>query len=302
MVSDEAFETERKIVFQERKERVSNNPFARFTENVNKTLWQNNPYGRPVTGLEDEINSLTKDDVIAFYNTYYSPDNAILVLAGDIDVQTAKKLVEKYFSKIPAKNSERKKIAFEIINNASFEFLQKLKEIQQVRLTKEYIVPHFADNIKQTFALILFSSYLGETANSYLQRKYVLTNKVLSASSYYRPYGRGQGIFSISVVPDGDTLDFDAMLNEVMQGALSSFDEQKLEDEKNKILASFVYLLDNPEDAASIVGSFAALDFNVQQIENYEQYIKDVKIEDVEKAVEYITNQSTNIKATLLPL
>ena len=301
-ISDEAFETERKIVFQERKERISNSPFARFGEVVAKTLWQNNPYARPITGTEDEINSLTKQDAIDFYNMYYSPDNAVLVLAGDIDVDTAKKLAEKYFAGIKAKNVNRKPVDFDIMQNTSFEVKQQNAEIKQARLSKKYVVPHFAQNIKKAFALMLFSSYFGETSNSYLKRNYVLTNKVLSASSYYQPYARGQGSFSISVVPNNEDFDFDKFANKALTDALLLFTQEKLEDEKKKILASFVYMLDNPEDAASIVGSFSALGFDVQQIENYAQYIKDVKLEDVKKAVSYLQNDATNVKASLLPL
>ena len=302
VISDEAFETERKIVFQERKERVSNSPFARFGEVMTKTLWQNNPYARPITGLEEEINSLTKEDVVNFYNTYYTPDNAILVLAGDIDVSMARKLADKYFSKIPTKKNIRKKVDFDIAQNASFELRQNLEEIKQARYTKKYIIPHFSDNMEQAFALMVFSNYYGESANSYLRRNYVLTNKLLSAGCYYSPYGRGQGTYSISVVTNNDDFDFDKMINTSLSDALQNFNEKKLEEEKQKILASFVYVLDNPEDAASIVGSFAALGFKVSEIENYAQYIKDVKLEDVIKIVEYITNQSTSIKATLLPM
>ena len=99
-LNEDDFVTERDIVFQERKQRVDNNPSAKFFEMVNNVLWQEHPYANPVTGYDDEIMGLSKDDALDFYNNFYVPNNALLVLAGDIDVITAKKLAEKYYGKL----------------------------------------------------------------------------------------------------------------------------------------------------------------------------------------------------------
>jgi predicted Zn-dependent peptidase len=91
------------------------------------------------------------------------------------------------------------------------------------------------------------------------------------------------------------------MVEEALLSALNDFTEEKLEEEKKKILASLVYLQDDPETSASIVGSFAALGFSVEDIENYAQYIKDVKLDDVKDAVSFLQMKSANVKAWLLP-
>ncbi len=300
LISDEAFETERKIVLQERKQRVSNSPFARFNEVLEHTLWQKNPYSRPITGLETEINSLTKEDAIAFYNNYYSPDNAVLILAGDIELDVAKRVVGKHFSKISNKNKNNNLVEFTETPNTSFRITQQAEEIKQARYIKKYIMPNYKNNMQQTFALMLFSNYFGETENSYLARKYVLTNKLIAAQSNYSAFKRGQNNFVISVVPN-ENLDIEDMVEEALLSALNDFTEEKLEEEKKKILASLVYLQDDPETSASIVGSFAALGFSVEDIENYAQYIKDVKLDDVKDAVSFLQMKSTNVKAWLLP-
>ncbi len=301
-ISDEAFSAERKIVFQERKQRVSNNPFARFGEVLEKTLWQNNPYSEPITGTEEEINSLTKEDAISFYNTYYSPDNAVLVLAGDIDVKTAKKVVKKYFAYISPKKQNLPKINFENVQNASFVLTQQSEEIKQERYINKYIIPSCFDNKEQTFALMLFSNYFGKTTNGYLQKNYVLTNKVLSAKAVYNWLRRGQGAFSITAIPNNDTSDIKELMDTALSEAINSFDEKALNDEKQKILSSLVYLQDNPQEAAYIVGQFSALGFSISDIENYDKYIENIKLEDVKRAVENMMNNSTNIRAFLKPL
>jgi zinc protease len=299
-IDDEAFETERKIVFQERKQRVSNNPFAGFGEILNKTLWQNNPYARPVTGLEDEILSITKEDVISFYDTYYSPDNAVLILSGDIDVVTARKLVNKYFQSIPNKKNNHKEVSFNVVKNSSFKVEQKLGDIKQARYIKKYIINKTNKDFNHILPLMLFSNYFGETDNSYLKRNYVLTGKMISASSSCDAFNRGQGTFAISVVSD-EVSNVEEIVNKALLEALSSFGEKQLEEEKKKILSSLVYMQDDPESAASVMGRFYTLGFPINKIEAYAEYVKGVGLEDVKKAVSDMLTSSTNISAFLLP-
>ena len=99
--NDQAFAAEQKIVLQERKQVVENDPESAFDERLNLILWGNSPYSRPITGTEDEIMALSAADIYKFYYQYYAPNNAILVLSGDIDVKTAKKLAEKYYDISP---------------------------------------------------------------------------------------------------------------------------------------------------------------------------------------------------------
>ncbi|MEM7041001.1 MAG: pitrilysin family protein, partial [Bacteroidota bacterium] len=85
VLTDELIIPEREVVQEERNSRIENNPGSMFGEAMRATLYQNHPYGTPVIGWEHEVNALTKDDAIAFYNKYYTPNNAILVVAGDVD-------------------------------------------------------------------------------------------------------------------------------------------------------------------------------------------------------------------------
>lgn len=91
--SEEDYAAEQQIVLQERKQRVENNPSAPFSERFNKILWGNLPYGHPVTGLSDEIMALTYADIRAFYQKFYAPNNAVLVISGDVDAATIRPLV-----------------------------------------------------------------------------------------------------------------------------------------------------------------------------------------------------------------
>ena len=90
---------------------VENQPLSAFAESLQRGLWQTHPYARPVTGTEEEILSLTREDVMDIYRRYYVPNNAIIVISGDIEPQTAYRLAEKYYGKVPAGHEIGKKFS-----------------------------------------------------------------------------------------------------------------------------------------------------------------------------------------------
>src|ERR1700749_4067786 len=102
VLKDENVLPERDVVLEEYNMRVANNPDARLTEQIMAALYLNHPYGRPVIGWHQEIEKLSREDALAFYRRFYAPNNAILVIAGDTDVNEVRPLVEKNFAGIPA--------------------------------------------------------------------------------------------------------------------------------------------------------------------------------------------------------
>src|ERR1700750_2363610 len=102
VLKDENALPERDGVLEEYNMRVANNPEARLTEQIMAALYLNHPYGRPVIGWHQEIEKLNRDDALAFYRRFYAPNNAILVIAGDVDARDVRPLVERNFGPIPA--------------------------------------------------------------------------------------------------------------------------------------------------------------------------------------------------------
>ncbi len=91
---------ERDVVLEEFNTRVANSPDARLGEQVAAALFLNHPYGRPVIGWKHEIEKLNREDALAFYRRFYAPNNAILVVAGDVTADEVKKLAEETYGKI----------------------------------------------------------------------------------------------------------------------------------------------------------------------------------------------------------
>src|SRR3954470_1605019 len=102
ILKDENVLPERDVVLEEFNMRVANNPDARLTEQIMAALYLNHPYGRPVIGWHQEIEKLDREDALAFYKRFYAPNNATLVIAGDVDAKEVRPLVEKFYAGIPA--------------------------------------------------------------------------------------------------------------------------------------------------------------------------------------------------------
>ena len=102
ILKDENVLPERDVVLEEYNMRVANNPDARLSEQMMAALYLNHPYGRPVIGWRQEIEKLDREDALAFYKRFYAPNNAILVIAGDVDAKEIRPMVERAYGAISA--------------------------------------------------------------------------------------------------------------------------------------------------------------------------------------------------------
>src|SRR5438034_7545705 len=102
VLKDENVLPERDVVLEEFNMRVANNPDARLTEQMMAALYLNHPYGRPVIGWHQEIEKLDREDALAFYKRFYAPNNAILIIAGDVEATDVRPMVEKFYADILA--------------------------------------------------------------------------------------------------------------------------------------------------------------------------------------------------------
>ena len=300
-VSDKDFVTERDIVFQERKQRVDSNPSAKFYEILRKTLWGNHPYGNPVTGLDDEIMNLTKNDVINFYKKYYSPNNAVLVLSGDIKMEEAKHLAEKYYGKI-------KPVEIDVIQsdklpeNFEARIKMKINEVKLSRLVKMMAVPSFVQDKNKAYALDVLSEYLSQDETSPLYQKLVAQGKkALNVSAYYDGISRSYGSFVFSAVPVSNLDEkFEKHVDDAWNYAIKKLDEKELERTKKKMLSGLVYMKDNPSTLAQTTGWMASTGVAVEELQKYEENIKNVKLEDVKNMADFVWNKAPKATGVLL--
>ena len=300
-ISDDDFATERDIVFQERKQRVDNNPSAKFYEMVRRALWGNHPYGNPVTGLDVEIKSLTKSDAINFYKKYYSPNNAVLVLSGDIKVDEAKRLANKYYGHLSAVEFEKTPIE-ELPENFEVKLKTKMNEVKLGRLVKIMVVPSFVQDKRKAYALEVLSKYLSQDENSPLYQKLVTSDKkALNVSAYYDGISRSYGSFVFSSVPVG-VLDesFEKFVDKAWNYAIKKLDEKELEKTKKKMLADLIYMKDNPSVLAQTAGWIAASGVDIVELQNYEDNIGSVSLNEVKEVADLVWNKLPRVTGLLI--
>ncbi|MDD4556554.1 MAG: pitrilysin family protein [Alphaproteobacteria bacterium] len=303
-LTPEGFEKERGIVFQERKQVVDSNPLGSFMEFLRRSLWQEHPYGRPVIGTDEEIKSLTYDDVMHFYHSFYAPNNALLILSGDIEVETAQNLAEKYYGKLEKRTlGERPEIA-KNLKPFSSKIAMSLPDINSPRFLKTYQIGSQQTNPEDVYAFVVLAKYLGDGETSKLYKDLVLSQKIaLSASASANVFARSYGTFSFSVLPvEGyDIEKIENKLNEAVQKAITEMTEKDVAEVKEKMLAGLVYVRDNPSDAAYIVGSMASIGMSAKEVNEYDEKIAAVRFEDVKKAAQKLLENKQNIVGILTP-
>ena len=303
--SEQDFVTERDIVYQERKQVVENKPLSLFSENMQKLLWQNHPYAKPVTGTEDEILSLTKDDIMELYQRYYAPANAVIVISGDIEPDTAFELAEKYYGKVSSRKTAEAKVFPSLSTNTKTKLQMALPRVEIPRIIRTYVVDSYNTDPNNIYALSILSTYLGEGETSELYKGLIHNrNLALSVSTSYDYASRSYGTFSIAAVPAKDVSveKLKEKLDKVIKDAVSAINDEKIEQIKNKMLAGLIYLKDNPFDAANIVGSLYTVGMSKEDIENYADSIRQTTTEQVRQAAEKLLNNSSYVEGIAYPL
>ena len=304
MLNETDFALERDIVYQERMQVIENNPAAKFKESLQRALWQKHPYARPITGEPEEILGLSIVDIQKFYDRYYTASNAVLVISGDVTVDEVKPLVEKYFGKISDKKID-KSSDISLLTDKTKAFIQmSLPDISLPNISLNYATSSWGIDNADVYALMIFSKYLGEGDTSYLHKKLVENEKkAISISSNYNPYARSYGSFSVNAVPayDMEINEFRKILKSEIVEALNSLNLEKLQHIKRRMLADLVYLKDNPEDAAYIVGMLASLGLKLEDINSYEDGLRNVKLRDVKVVVKKMLEKLPFAEGVLLP-
>jgi zinc protease len=197
-------EPERLVVLEERRLRTDNRPGSQLAEQVDAALYMNYPYRRPVIGWEQEIRALTLDDIRAFYKKWYGPDNAILIVSGDVTMAEVKPLAERYYGVIPAMGAPAKRIrADEPVQHAARTVTLKDSRVRQPSWSKYYLAPSLTwGSVEQAYPLEVLNQILSGGRTSRLTQSLVIEQKLaLGASAGYDDDLMGPSSFSFSGSP-----------------------------------------------------------------------------------------------------
>src|ERR1700742_1743036 len=205
VLKDENVLPERDVVLEEYNMRVANNPDARLNEQIMAALYLNHPYGRPVIGWHQEIEKLNREDALAFYRRFYAPNNAILVIAGDVDAKDIRPLVERNFGPIPAQPAiPAKRIRPQEPEPAAPRTVTLSDpRVEQPGLRRYYLVPSATTAAPgESAALDVLAQLMGGGSNSYLYRRLVIDRPLaVNASAAYQGTSLDATQFVISASP-----------------------------------------------------------------------------------------------------
>ncbi|MBL4693243.1 MAG: insulinase family protein [Magnetovibrio sp.] len=300
--------TERDVVLEERNQRIENNPGARLRVIANQTLYpKNHPYGRPIIGWRPELAALTREDALAFYKANYAPDNAILVIAGDVDVANVKRLAKKYYGTIKSEPVQPRRNLVTTTAIKGGESILKDARVRQPVWSQTVLQPSLTngDNVRVS-ALEVLNEILGSGGTSRLYRSLVIEQKLaISTGTYYDSGARGDGHFVFYASPRAN-VDLDVLAKAVRTQAQKLIDQGLAKGElkriKTRMLSEAVFARDEMKSGAWAIGSALASGHTIADVEDWPERIAAVTEQDVIEALKAVLSEPRNITSKLLPL
>lgn len=306
ILDDDIIEPERAVVIEERRSRVDREPSSMLGEQVRAVMFQNHPYRIPVIGWQHEIEGLTRKDLIDFYKAWYAPNNAILVISGDITVDAVRPLAEKYYEAIPAIALPKRIAWAEPPLNADLQVVLEHARVRQPSWSRRFIAPsqkHGA--IEHADALQVLGEILSGGATSRLYRKLVFEKKVaVSAGGWYRGRSRGPGTFGfyISPVPDGNLEVAGVAMNEEIDLLIEKgVNQEEVTKAVQRLQDSAIYSRDSYRIPARVLGGALAIGQTIEEVESWPERIGAVTVEAVNRAIAHVFRNRKSVTALLLP-
>jgi zinc protease len=289
VLKDEDVIPERDVVLEERRMRTDSNPQAQLQESVDATLYVHHPYGNPIIGWNHEIEGLNRDDALAYYRHFYTPENAILVISGDVTPEAVKALADQSYGAIPARGAapvRERRLEPPIPAARRVELADP--KVEQPNLQRFWLVPNYRLAEGNTaFAIEVMAHMLGSGQTSRLYKALVQEQEIAtSAGAWYWGDALDQSRFAVSSSPrDGVTLD---QLAKAIEGVIASFangvSERELARCKTRLIADVVYAQDSQTSLARMYGSALAIGNSIADVQSWPSKIDAVTASDVQAA------------------
>lgn len=306
-IGEDDWKAERQVVLEERSQRTDSDPGAQFAEERNAVQYYNSPYRHPVIGWRQEMEGLTRDDAIAWYKAHYAPNDAVLVIAGDVTADKARELAEKYYGPIPAKpDSTRAPRPQEPAQYAPRRIERTDARVPQPVMSRTVIAPERnAGDQKTAAALTVLAELLaGSSQTSVLAQDLVLTGKALYVDASYDGLAVDPTTFGISLVPGPgvSNADAEAALDTALQKFLKDGpDAAQLERVKTQIRADRIYAQDSAHGRAYDYGQGLSIGLTVEDVNDWPDILAAVTPDDIRAAAKLVLGNPATVTGWLLP-
>jgi zinc protease len=304
-LSDSHVAPERDVVLEERRMRVDNEPQSLMNEQMRAALHLSHPYGRPVIGWSDEVRRIDRVSAQDFYDHHYAPNNAILVIAGDVTPDDVRKMAQEAYGKVAARELQPRAEFSEPPRMAETRMTISHPDARVPLFNRIYRVPSYAQGRPgQAEGLETYAQLLGGDQTSILYRILVEQKRLATdAGASYDGYARDAGEFSVYAVPrPGVSLEaLEKAVDQVLGvNALALPRDSDLARAKTQLIASVTYRRDSQFALATAYGQALTIGLTVDDVNEWPARIRAVTAEGVRKAAQALSRKEA-VSAYLIP-
>jgi zinc protease len=299
--------TEREVIIEERRSRTENSPSSILSEQMSAALYQNHPYRIPIIGWMHEMAKLSREDALAFYKGHYAPNNAIVVVAGDVTAEEVKALTEAAYGALkPNPEIKKRQRAQEPPHRAARRLELKDPRAGNASVRRFYLTPSLPTAAPgEAEALYLLLKIAGNGSTSRLYQKLVSEEKIASsAGGWYSGTGLDSGSIGLyAVAAEGVDLDkveagIDRVLHELREKGVT---KDELDRAKKAFIAEFVYESDSQSALARRYGEGMILGLTIDQVNDWPAAIARVTAEDVQRVAAKHLDIRNSVTGRLIP-
>ena len=295
-------DTQNEVVKEEKRLRYDNSPYGNWMKSVRENLFVNHPYKRMPIGKMEHLDAATLEEFIAFNKKYYSPNNAVLVIAGDLDIEKTKKMVSDYFSSIPKGKKVARNYPKEIPVSSAVEAEAFDQNIQIPALFTAYRIPD--QTTRESKILDMISTYLSDGKSSKLYRKLVDEQKMSLQVTAFNISLEDYGMYVILTLPQGETSlailrdEIDEEIEKIQTSLISQKDYEKL---LNKFESRFVSSNASVEGIANSLAEYYTFYGDTNLINSEIDIYRSITREEIRDVANKYLNAKQRLTLNYLP-
>lgn len=288
LLRQQDFEPEIKVVMEERRLRTDDNPRSLAFERFKWIAYPTSHSRQPIIGHMKTLNNIQLDDLKKWYKDWYTPNNAILVIVGDVDSESALHQVEKYFGDIATKKTPPRNDVLEF-ENIGYRHMEIESSVQVPNLYMAWNVRSLvtAKDPQDAYALNIIRNVLDSGISSRLQERLVRDRKILTALSIsYDPYNRGDSLFTISALPV-DGISFQdaqqAIQAEIDLLKTELVNPQEMSRISTRFISNLIYNQDDIAGQTKMIGNLEVNDLNYRLMDELPKHYESVSPQDIQR-------------------
>ncbi len=308
VLTEEDIVSERGVILEERNQRTENSPGALAREQMRAAQFLNHRYGTPIIGWKHEMETLDMQDALSFYDIYYSPNNTILVVAGDVQPDEVLALAQEYYGPLPAEpNLPERFRTQEPPQTAERRLIFEDPRVSQPYISRSYLAPERDEGAQEDAAALTYLADLlgGSPFTSALGVALQFdTNTAVYAGAYYDGLNLDDGTFGLTVVPaEGVSLQEaeDAMDATITAFLENGIDPARMEALRTQLRAGEIFARDDVGGLARRYGAALTSGLTVQDVQDWPEILQAVTTEDILAIAERVLDRDQSVTGWVIP-